>query len=134
MEPSKIVVRYLSGKVIKGHTQNFFPNKPSFHLSPLEGENIKGPIEIPLDQLKAIFFVRDFIGDKAFQERKQPAPGEKPQGRLIEVTCKDGEVLVGTTSGYDPKRTGFFLFPVDKQANNTKAFILTSAVGSTRFL
>jgi hypothetical protein len=134
LEASKIVVRYLSGKVIKGHTQNFFPNKPSFHLTPLEGENIKGPIEVSLDQLKGIFFVRDFIGDKTFKESNQPAPGEKPQGRLIEVTCKDGEVMVGTTSGYDPKRAGFFLFPVNTRGNNTKAFIISSAVGKTRFL
>ncbi len=134
MEPSKIVVRFMNGSTLKGFTQNFFPNKPVFHITPTDGEGVKGPIEVSLDQLKAIFFVRDFSGDKTFQEKKQLPEGEKPQGRLIEVTCKDGEVIVGTTTGYDPKRPGFFLFPVDKKSNNSKAYIVSSAVSRARFL
>jgi len=134
LEPSKIVVRYMNGTTLKGFTQNFFPNKPTFHLTPLESEGGKGIVEVPLDRLKAIFFVRDFAGDKTFQEKKRPAEGEKPQGRLIEVTCKDGVVIVGTTTGYDPKRPGFFLFPVDRNSNNTKAYIVSAAVANARFL
>jgi len=134
LEPSKIVARFQSGKIIKGFTQNFFPNKPTFHLIPQEGGDLKSQVEVSLDRLKAIFFVRDFVGDKNFKERNTPAPGETPQGRLLEVTFKDGEKMVGTTSGYDPKRSGFFLFPVDKQANNSKVFIVAAAVQSARFL
>ena len=132
MEPSRIVVRYLDGSTLKGYTQNFFPNKPVFHLTPADAG--KGPVEVSLDRLKAIFFVRDFTGDRTFQEKKEPAPGEKPQARLIEVVCSDGEVIVGTTTGYDPKRPGFFLFPVDRKSNNTKAFLVSQAVIRTRFL
>jgi len=134
LEPSKIVARFQSGRILKGYTQNFFPNKPLFHLTPQEGSEMKGPVEVPVDQLKAIFFVRDFVGNRAFKEKNQPAPGEKPLGRLFEVTFKDGEKMVGTTSGYDPKRPGFFLFPVDKETNNSKAYIVASAVQSARFL
>ena len=32
MEPTKVVARYIDGRVIKGFTQDFFPNKDSFHL------------------------------------------------------------------------------------------------------
>ena len=42
LEPSKIVVRYLNGSTVKGFTQNFFPNKSVFHLTPLEGEGGEG--------------------------------------------------------------------------------------------
>jgi hypothetical protein len=52
----------------------------------------------------------------------------------MEVTCKDGEVIVGTTTGYDPKRPGFFLFPIDPSANNERVFVVTSAVRTARFL
>ncbi|MEW6720783.1 MAG: hypothetical protein AB1346_10080 [Thermodesulfobacteriota bacterium] len=134
MEPSKIVVRYASGRVLKGHTQNFFPNRPSFHLLPLEGEPFKGPVEIPLDNLKAVFFVRDFTGNKDFQEKNRISEGEKPQGRVMEVTFRDNETILGTTQGYDPKRPGFFLFPVDKGSNNTRVFIVSAAVQKVRFL
>ncbi len=52
----------------------------------------------------------------------------------MEVTCVDGEVIVGTTTGYDPKRPGFFLFPIDPLANNTRVFMVTSAIKTARFL
>jgi hypothetical protein len=134
LEPSKIVVRYRNGKIVKGFTQNFFPNKPVFHLLPLEGSGLKGPIEVSMNDLKAVFFVRDFTGNKAYRERKNVPAGEKPQGRQIEVTCEDGEVLVGATTGYDPKRAGFFLFPADPGGNNVKAYLVASSVRKVRYL
>jgi hypothetical protein len=134
MEPSKIVARYRDGRTLKGTTQNFFPNKPVFHVR-RHGETGPGDvIEVKLDDLKAVFFVRDFTGNAKHVERKQLAPGERPQGRLMEVTSKDGEVIVGTTTGYDPKRPGFFLFPIDPSANNARVFMVTSAVVTARFL
>jgi hypothetical protein len=134
MEPSKIVVRYQSGAILKGYTQNFFPNKPVLHVSRLGGTGPGDLVEVNLGELKAIFFVRDFAGNPKHVERKRKAPEDRPQGRLMEVTCKDGEVLVGSTSGYDPKRPGFFLFPIDPSANNERIFVVNSAVRTARFL
>jgi len=134
MEQVKIVARYRSGKILKGYTQNFFPNKPVFHVSLSEGTGPGDLVEVNLGDLKAVFFVRDFAGDPKRVERKQLAPGERPQGRLMEVTCKDGEVIVGTTTGYDPKRPGFFLFPIEPSANNMRVFLVNSAVRTARFL
>ena len=134
MEPSKIVARYSDGRTLKGTTQNFFPNKPVFHVNRLGGSGPADVIEVALEDLKAIFFVRDFTGDAKHVEKKQLAPGERAQGRLMEVTCKDGEVIVGTTTGYDPKRPGFFLFPIDPSANNVRVFMVASAVRTARFL
>jgi hypothetical protein len=134
LEPSKIVVRYRNGKLLKGFTQNFFPNKPAFHVVPQEGGGSKEPVEVSMDQLKAVFFVRDFVGNRTHRERKAPSSGDRPLGRLIEVTCVDGEVIVGSTTGYDPKRPGFFVFPIDPQANNIKAYMVSAAVRKVRFL
>jgi len=134
MEPSKIVVRYRDGRTLKGTTQNFFPNKPSFHVVRHGGTGPGDLVEVKLDELKAVFFVRDFTGNPKHVDRKQLAPGDRPQGRLMEVVCKDREVIVGTTTGYDPKRPGFFLFPVDPAANNIKVYVVSGGVGSARFL
>lgn len=134
MEPSKIVVRYQNGKILKGYTQNFFPNKPMFHVN-LLGASVSGElVEVNLEDLKAVCFVRDYTGNAKYVERKQLVPEDRPQGRLMVVTCKDGEVMVGTTTGYDPKRPGFFLFPVDPSSNNMRVFLVTSAVRNARFL
>ena len=133
MEPTKVVARYSDGRVIKGFTQDFFPNKDSFHL--FQASRGSGEaIEVFVRELKAIFIVRDFKGNRLYEERKLYMKGEKPSGRKVEVTFVDGEVLVGSTLGYDPKRQGFFIFPADPKSNNTRIFAVSSAVKQVRFL
>ena len=134
MEPSKIVVRYRDGKLLKGTTQNFFPNKPVFHVKRLGASGSGDLVEVKVENLKSVFFVRDFAGNPKYDERKRLLPGEKHQGRMIEVTFRDGEVLTGTTTGYDPNRPGFFLFPIDPKSNNMKVYVVSGGVGKARFL
>ena len=133
MERVKVVVRYSDGRLIKGSTQDFFPNKERFHLIPADNPSGRG-IEVSMNDLKAIFMVRDFIGDPLYKERKKYIEGEKPSGRKVEVTFKDGEVLVGSTLGYDPKRQGFFIFPADPKSNSIRAYVVSFAVGKVRYL
>jgi len=132
MEKVKIVARYLDGKTIKGFTQDFFPNKPGFHIFPLDAPHES--VRILLEELKAVFFVRDFTGKPEYDERKQFTPEERPSGRIVEVTFADGEVLVGSTVSYDPKRPVFFIFPADPQSNNARMFALSKAVRTVRYL
>ncbi|MBP2679254.1 MAG: hypothetical protein H6Q82_2319 [Deltaproteobacteria bacterium] len=134
MDPSKIVARFRDGRTLKGTTQNFFPNKPNFHVIRHGGTGPGDVVEVSIEDLKAIFFVKDFQGNVKHVERKKLAPGDRPQGRLMEVTCKDGELIVGTTTGYDPKRPGFFLFPIDPSANNVRVYVVASAVRTARFV
>ena len=133
MEAIKVVARYIDGKTVKGLSQDFFPNKDRFHIYPADKTSGEA-VEVLLKGLKAVFFVRDFTGNYQYDERKEYIPGDKPSGRKIEVTFADGEVLVGTTLGYDPKRPGFFLFPADPQSNNIRVFAVTTAVKKVRYL
>ena len=134
MEPTKVVVKYLNGKVIKGFMQNFSPNKDSFHLIPADNPS-GGSIEVFVKHLKAIFVVRDFIGNPQYAERKKYVAGENPPGLKLEVTFTDGEVIVGSTLlGYDPKRQGNFIVPADPNSNNIRVFVVSSAVKSVRQL
>ena len=77
MEKIKVVVRYSDGRLIKGFTEDFFPNKDRFHLAPTNNP-AGGPIEVSMKDLKAIFMVRDFVGDSCIKERKKYIGGEKP--------------------------------------------------------
>ena len=133
MEALKVVARYVDGKIIKGLTQDFFPNKDHFHVYLTENPSGE-PVEVLIKELKAVFFVRDFVGNARYNERKEYIPEDKPSGRKIEVTFADGEVLVGTTLGYDPKRSGFFLFPADPKSNNVRVFAVATAVKRVRYL
>jgi hypothetical protein len=38
----------------------------------------------------------------------------------------DGEVVVGSTLGYDPKRQGFFIFPADPKSNKIRVYVVSS--------
>jgi len=131
MEPIKVVLRYIDGKVLKGYTQNFYPNKDRFHLFSVDRPS-EVPIEVSLRDLKALFIVRDFAGDPSYEEQKNFPPGEKTFGRRVEVTFEDGEIMVGSTLGYDLKRKGFFIYPADPKSNNIRAFVLSSAVRRVR--
>jgi len=133
MEPIKVVVRYANGKVIKGFTQDFFPNKDRFHLYPAAKPSGEAT-EVLVKELKAIFFVQDFVGNRLYKERKKYIEGEQPSGRKMEVTFVDDEVLVGSTLGYDPNRPGFFLFPADPKSNNIRVFAVSPAVKKVRYL
>jgi len=133
MEKVKIVIRYSDGRVIKGFTQDFFPTKELFHLTPLDNPS-GGSIEVSMKDLKAIFMVVDFVGHPQYRERKKYVEGEKPSGRKVEVTFIDGEVLVGSTLGYDPKRQGFFIFPADPKSNNIRVYVVSSCVEKVRYL
>ena len=133
MEPVKVVLRYTDGRVVKGFTQDFLPNKDRFHLH--QADKTSGEsVEVLVKELKAIFFVQDFIGDSQYKERKKYTEGEKPSGKKVEVTFKDGEVIVGSTLGYEPNRPGFFIFPVDPKGNNMRVFAFSPAVKSVRYI
>jgi len=133
MERIRVVVRYTDGRVLKGWTHDFYPNKDRFHLflSTSSGEQC---VEISLKDLKAVFLVRDFAGDPEYAERKKYINGEKPSGRKLEVTFLDGELMVGATLGYDQNRPGFFILPADPKSNNVRIFVVASAVKQVRHL
>jgi len=109
MEKVKVVVRYNNGRLIKGFTQDFFPNRNRFHLFSADSPSGEA-IDISMNELKAIFMVRDFTGDSLYKEREKYIEGEEVSGRKMEVTFRDGELLVGSTLGYDPNRQGFLSF------------------------
>ena len=132
MEPLRIVARYIDGRTVKGLSFNLSPDKDRFHVY-LADEPSGKTVEVWMKELKAIFFVRDFVGNSQYNERKDYVEGDRPSGRKIEVTFRDREVLVGTTFGYDPKRPGFFVFPPDPKSNNVRVFVVTTSVGKVRF-
>ena len=133
MEPVKVVARYVNGKRVKGFSQDFFPNKDRFRVYPAAKPSGEA-VEVLVKELKAVFFVQDFAGNSLYHERKKYLEGEKPSGRKVEVTFMDGEVLVGTTLGYDPNRPGFFLFPADPKSNNIRVFAVSTSVKKVRYL
>jgi hypothetical protein len=128
-----VVARYRNGKMIRGVTHDFGPQKKVFHVSTLEkhGKTVDGSVfEIYLSELKAVFFVKSLEGRqgppsfKGLLEEKLEAPGLMK----VRIAFFDGEILVGTTHGYTPEREGFFLVPLERDSNNLRIFVVSSAV------
>lgn len=123
---SAVIARFVDGRVLKGTTHDFAPNKPVFHLSAWDDPTARA-IAVPVGALKALFFVRTFEGNAKHVEDRDIAKA-RGQGRKIIVTFVDGEVIAGFTTGYSKDKQGFFVIPVDPKSNNARVFAVTSAV------
>jgi len=121
----QVVLHYADGRIVKGHATDFFPNKETFHLEEKESSEAN---EIKVSELKGVFFVKTFEGNPAHHERKDLE--RAGMGKRIQVKFKDGEELIGYTSGYSPDRTGFFVFPSDPDSNNERIFVVTVATAN----
>jgi hypothetical protein len=129
---NKIVVHMKDGTIHKGVTHDFNPGETVFHL--LSGEGGGVPIRIRTDDMKALFYVKDYIGNRDFVARRQFDEAHRAARKAI-VTFDDGEEIWGVLGeGADDEGTGFFLFPVDKEDNNIRIFVIRSAMKDLRLV
>jgi PilZ domain len=127
-----VILRYLHGEIIRGFCNDFSSTRSQFHLWPSVDALRSERIIVSLSRLKAVFFVRDLLGNPAYVDRQEfEGAGH---GRKMEITFLDGEVIVGSTLGYRTDGPGFFLHPADPRSNNLRIFIVTGSVRHTRFL
>jgi hypothetical protein len=131
---NRIVARFADGRIVKGTTADFSPTKDVFHVVVAPAPVGTKPMELRTNELKALFFVKDFAGDRQYNDRKEFDPARPPAGRRIKVVFKDGEVLVGTTTGYQAARPGFFFVPADDKSNIERCYIVVAATESISFL
>lgn len=133
MIANKLIVKFKDGKIVKGWSTNFGPNKEIFHLHLLE-EYGKDILEIEISSLKAVFFVKDYKGNKDYKKVRTFESSTKgiPSQRKIIIIFKDGENFYGTTHSYNPERKGFFVYPIDPKDNNDRVFIVAPAINSVK--
>jgi hypothetical protein len=134
MIQNKIVVRYKDGRLMKGFTNDFMPNKEIFHLIPMGTPPGTKPLDVRVADLKAVFFVKDFGGNPQYKEKHEFDPTRPLLGRKIQVMFRDGEVMVGTTQGFQPNRPGFFVVPADAQSNIERCFVISAATKEAKFI
>ena len=132
----RVVCRFNNGHILKGYLQGFNPEMPEVMV---RDETNGNTAAIRMDDLKAVFFVRSFEGDDCHREKK--AFGTvRAKGNRVYIKFNDGESLVGFLEGEVPWERGFFLsrknaalqgfflLPVDDNANNLKVFVVASAI------
>lgn len=124
-----VVARYRDGRIVKGTTYDFGPQKKAFHMIPL-GEEGRKVSEVLFSDLKAVFFVKSLEGKQDHPLTKDVSEEKAEPGTQmkVKITFLDGETLVGTTQGYAPEREGFFIVPLEGDSNNLRIFVMSKAV------
>ncbi len=130
---NKIVAHMQDGTIYKGLTHDFEPASESFHVLPAEGGGV--PLRVISDDMKALFYVQDYVGNRDFVARRQFADAHSADRRAV-VRFKDGEEIWGVLGegGEDEDSPGFFFFPVDKEDNNIRIYVIRSALEELRLV
>ena len=123
---AKVVVRLRNGTVIKGFATRFHAhNAKDMRLLEYDTERVR---VIPYKILKAVFFVRDFLGNPSYEEVKAFPMQDRPGGKESVIHFEDGEELFGFVQTAHPDRNGFFVFPADPQSNNERIYVIRDAI------
>lgn len=124
-----VVAKKKNGTMMKGSIGNFLPNKLSFHLN-IRTDEKESTIELKVEDLKAIFFVKRLEGDKTSHDvpEKITLPKIHALGKHISVNFVDGEVIEGFTHSLHLDRAGFYMTPNDATSNNIRIFVVLSSV------
>jgi uncharacterized protein DUF6982 len=125
----KVVVRKMDKGLIKGFVKpGEFLSADGIELLDLEGH----VISLPFDQIKGVYFVREFEGLPEHQERKVYKSRPRLNGLWVRMTFKDAEVLDGLISQdlLEHDRRGFTVAPPDVNSNNLKIFVPRLALTS----
>jgi len=129
----KVVVRKLDKGLVKGFVEpSEFLTAESIELLDLEGHLVS----LPLDQIKGVYFVREFDGLPAHQERKVFKSRPRLNGLWIRMGFKDAEVLDGLISEnlLELDSRGYSVALPDVNSNNLKIFVPRSALASLEVL
>jgi len=122
---NKVVVHLKDGKIHKGVTQDFDPSRQEFYLLPAEGGGI--PMKISIEAMKAMFYVRDYMGNRDFTASRAHA-GASEMARKVILRFRDGEELWGTQEDNSEEGAGFFFYPTDREDNNIRIFVIRSSL------
>lgn len=123
----RVVVRNLNKALLKGFVD------PATYLRP-EGIEILDQeghlVKVPLEEIKGVFFVREFEGNPEHPERKVFRSRPRLAGLWVRMTFRDQEVLEALVPNdllaINP--LGFLVTPPDAYSNNLKAFIPRTAL------
>ena len=132
-ENQRVILRFVDGKMLKGFIRDLKIAEEYLYLEDESNHQHK----VRLKELKAIFFVRKFEGERKHQEKKN-FTGTRPGSKRVFVKFKDGETIMGNMEGEIPWEKGFFLesmkekaftiVPVDEDSNNTRILVITTSV------
>ena len=126
---NRLVVRFADGRTVRGFSYDFRPTQKSFRLALADSEDA---IDIRLEELKAVFFVKRFDSDGSMRARDDIE--RFGLGPKLRVRFRDGEVLYGFSASYRPDLKAFAMVPGDPDSNSQKVVVVTRATESVEYV
>jgi len=136
----KVVAHLADGRLVKGHT-DVVPATDLEYL--LKQEPVSMPAEVkvllseqdrtiavPLTSLKALYFVKSFIGSESYKEIKFFEGHPTIDGLWVRLKFHDGEWTEGVVrnSYHFLVEPGFLVKPPDPQSNNEMVYAIKTAL------
>ncbi len=122
----RVVLRYRDGRVIPCRlAEGFTPGNEVVEALLDDGTRAS----VPLEELKAVFFLKDPRRRRVEMELDLDHEAEGP-GARARVEFTDGEIIHGRVEQYSIADRGFFLYPAARESNNEKIFVVASALTS----
>lgn len=128
----RVVVRKLDKGLIKG-----FLDPKGYLASEIEVLDREGHlVRVPMSEIKAVFFVRDFEGNPDRAERKIFRSRPRLAGLWVRMTFKDTEVLEALLPNnlLETDPLGYLVTPPDVYSNNLRVFIPRTALSEMEVL
>jgi len=110
----RVIIHTVEGQVKRGAIRDV---DLLDEVIPLEQQTGFAPERIPIQRVKAIFFMLA-TGSRPPQ----------PEGQKIRVTFNDGRQVAGFSHDYKGTRGGFFVIPADTRTNTSRIFIYRASV------
>lgn len=120
---NKLILRMKDGSMLKCTSR--IPFSAAFENVTVINE--KGEVlKIPVSDIKAIFFVKDFNGNPNYKAGAEFGDASPKAGKTVSVKFHDGEIIKGKVINLAEGQNGFFLYPADPLDNNEKVFVVRS--------
>jgi hypothetical protein len=128
----KVVAHFKDGRLLKGLAAD--PEPATGRLRLTRAGPAPEPMEVPLEELKGVFFVKSWEGNSGYVDREdgfeQDSPSTNGTYRLQRTVAgfRDGERMKGYSHNYSPDQSTLSFFPYDPFGNNYKVLIVCSAL------
>lgn len=122
-----VIARTRQGQLIPGYLdKGRLLTRGVLKMSDQNGE----PVPVDIHKLKAVFFVRDFVGNRDYLEEKTLAQDPDRPGLRARIRFEDNEMLEGVAENSLELlvHPGFFFWPGDKKSNNLLVYVMKSAL------
>ena len=126
-----VVVHFRDGRTLTGFGDMFDEGETAIQVRELSTD---GSVSVDLNLVKVVCFVQDLYSTGVVRHREIPPILHTPVGRRVEIVFRDGERLTGTVALNEPPTRGFFLTPLNRNANSLKIFVNPSEAVSFRFV